>query len=431
MNPELIGLLGLVVLMILLAAGMWIGAATALVGFIGVFLIRGWEQALSVAEMIPYQNIINHSFTMIPMFMLMGLLVTNTGIGSDMYTTAHKWIGQIKGGLASASVLACAGLGAITGGGMTGIMILSKSAVPEMRRYKYDDRLITGSIAAGSTIATLIPPSIPFILYGLLTEQSVGKLFIAGVIPGILEAVIYIATIYLLCTINPSLGPAGPKTSLKEKIFSLKDTWAIVALLILILGGIYGGVFTPTEAGAVGSFGAIIIAVVARRLTFKKLRDSFVETGLMTGTIVIMIAGVNIFASFMTVSKLPFLIGDFVAGLQVPKFVIILLICLMYVILGCFLDGPPMIMLTLPVIFPIIQALGLNPIWFGVVIVKVMEIGLITPPVGLNCFVISGFTGIPASTVFRGCVPFVIADVIHLMLILFIPALSLWLPSLM
>jgi tripartite ATP-independent transporter DctM subunit len=314
---------------------------------------------------------------------------------------------------------------------MEGIIIMSKVALPEMKRYGYDDRLSTGVIASSSTMGILIPPSMAFILYAVLTENSVGKLFMAGIIPGVLEAIFYMITIYIMCRFNPRMGPPGPKTSFKAKIVSLKGTWAMLVLFLLVMGGIYGGVFTPTEAGAIGALGSIIIATASRRLTVRGFYNALRETTLMTGMVLLMIAGVFIFMHFMAASQLPMWLGEWVAGLNVSNTVIIVAIVIMYIIAGCIIPEIVAIMLTIPIIYPVIQAVGFDPIWFGVIVVRMMEIGSITPPMAINVFMLSGISGIPISTVSRGVIPFVIADCFHVALLIAVPALSLYIPSMM
>ncbi|NLY38889.1 MAG: TRAP transporter large permease [Firmicutes bacterium] len=430
-SPEIIGLAGIVLLLIFLAMRMWIGAATAIVGILGIICIRGLHQASSLMEMVPYQNSLDYSLTAMPMFILMGMIIAVARIGSDMYAAAHKWVGGARGGLASATVLACAGIGAITGASTTGIMVLSKVALPEMEKYKYDDRLSIGSIAAGSSLSALIPPSVPFILYGIMTETSVGSLFIAGIVPGLLGVAVYIATIYTLCLINPRMGPPGPKTSLKEKIVSLRKIWSTLALFVLVIGGIYGGLFTPTEAGAVGTLGAIAIGLFSRQLSFKGFVDSVMETGKMTGSILIMIIGVAVFSSFMTVSKLPMWLGNFIVGVDAPRVVILIFIVILFLVLGTFMPAPAIIMLTMPVLFPVIKALGVDPIWFGVLVVKATEIGSLTPPIGINCILLSGLSGVQLSRAYKSILPFLAADFAIVALLIAFPVLSTYLPSLM
>lgn len=428
MSPGLIGAIGVVVLVILIFMRVWIGAAMVLVGFLGYAYLVGWNYALIVAGTEPYSDIAFYPITVIPLFILMGALVSNTGVSGDLYNTAHKWVGQLRGGLAMSTVGACAAFSAICGSSEATAATMGKVALPEMRRLNYDDKLATGSVAAGGTMGILIPPSLGFILYGILCDVSIGKLFMAGIIPGFLEAVFYIATIWLICRLNPRLGPPGPWTSFKEKIFSLKNTWAMLALFMLVMGGIYMGVFTPTEAGAVGAFGAIVICFVGRKLTWANLRGSVVETAQTTAMIIFMIVGAFILMRFLAVSGLPVLISELVTGLPVSGIWILIAIIMMYIILGCFLDVYAAIILTVPIIFPVIMALGLNPIWFGVIMVRVMEVGLITPPMGMNVFILSAVTDVPIGTIFRGVIPFVIADFCHIALLVAIPALSLFIP---
>jgi tripartite ATP-independent transporter DctM subunit len=410
---------------------MWIALATAVVGFLGIAYVKGLDSAFLSAGRAPYLFIAKYDIAVMPMFVLMGMVVSETNIGSDLYYTVHRWLGHLRGGLAIATAGACALFGAITGSSMSGIMVMSKVALPEMQRYKYDDRLSTGVIAASSTMGVLIPPSIAFIMYGILTEVSIGKLFMAGVIPGILEAIFYMITIYILCHFNPQMGPPGPKTSFKMKIFSLKNTWPMVALFLLVMGGIYGGVFTPTEAGAIGAFGAITIAAVMGRFSRKAFFSSLRESGLMAAMILLMLMGVSIFQKFMAASQLPFWLGDFITGLKAPNIVIMIAIVIMYIIAGCFLPAMLAIILTIPIIYPAILAMGFDPIWYGVIMVRMTEIGAITPPVGMECFVLSGVSGVPLGTIYRGVVPFIIADFCHVALLIAVPSLSLFLPNMM
>jgi C4-dicarboxylate transporter DctM subunit len=431
MSPEIIGLLGLIALLVLLASGMWIAVATTVVGLVGTLIIMGPSQAISIAQQIPYQQITNYSLITVPMFVLMGTIISETGIGSDMYNTTNKWIGHMRGGLASATVGACGMLGAVTAGSFSSIAIMSKIARPEMKIFKYDDTLISGCIASGSSLSSLIPPSFMMVLYGIMTEQPIGKLFVSGIIPVILQVVLYVGMIYILCTINPKLGPAGQKFAMSERVKSLGKLWPIIALFVLVIGGIYGGLFTATEAGALGAAGAVAISVLKRQLTFKTFVKCVVEAGIMSGWIMFMIIGVLFFQFFMTVSKLPFLLGNFIAGLNVSWILIMIGIGVVYIILGCFLPGPSMIVLTIPILFPIIMSLGLDPIWFGVIVIKFMGIGEITPPIGMNCFILAGTSGIPLGTIFKGIIPFLVTDIIHVALLIAFPAISLFLVSMM
>jgi C4-dicarboxylate transporter DctM subunit len=431
MSPEIIGLIGIIFMVILLFSRMWVGLAMAFVGFIGYLYLADVESAFVTLGSLPYARVAFYPISAVPLFILMGTIVSSTGVAGDLYNTAYKWIGQLRGGLAMASVFACAGFAAVSGSSAAGAATMGKVALPEMKKYNYDESLATGCIAAGGTMGILIPPSLGFILYGILTEQSVGKLFMAGIFPGILEVIFYIVTIFTLCKFTPSLGPPGPKTSIKEKIVSLKNTWHMIILFLLVIGGIYIGIFTPTEAGAVGAFGALLISAVSRRLTIRNFLDSIMDTGLTTAMVLFLMIGAYVFIRFLAVSQLPFALGDFVAGLSMPKYAIIAAIVVFYIIVGMFLDIFSSIILTLPIIYPVILAMDFDPIWLGVIIVRVMEIGLITPPVGMNVFVLAGATDVPLSVIFRGIVPFVIADILHVVLLVAFPAISLFIPSLM
>lgn len=429
MSYEFIGLLGLVVLVLLLFARMGIAVAMAFVGFFGLLYLRGADIGLVVLGRIPTNTVAAYSMSAIPLFILMGAVVANTGVGSDLYNTAHKLVGHIRGGLAMATIVACGAFAAITGHSGATTATIGKVALPEMRKYNYDPKMATACIAAGGTIGILIPPSIVFIVYGVLTEQSIGKLFMAGIFPGILEVAFYMITVFILCRLNPKLGPPGPKTSFREKIVSLRFTWTVVVLFILVLGGIYLGVFTPTEAGAVGAFGAIVITFLSRRISGKALIGAIMETGEVTAMILFIMVGSYIFQNFMAMSKLPFVMGEFITQFSVSKYVILAIIMFLYIVLGCFLPPLAAVVLTIPIIFPAIIAMGFDPIWYGVLMVRVAEIGLITPPVGMNVFVLAGATNVPVGTIFRGVWPFVLSDILHVTLLIAIPPISLFLPS--
>jgi C4-dicarboxylate transporter DctM subunit len=431
MSPEIVGLVGIIVMLFFLGTGLWIGLAMGIVGFLGVWYIRGFDIALNMAGTIPYENIASYTLSVMPMFVLMGYVIAQTGIGSDLYYSAHKCIGQLRGGLAQATVIACAFLSAISGTAWTGIIVFSKTAMPEMRKYGYDDGLSTATISCSASMDILIPPSIAFVMYGILTENSIGKLYIAGIVPGAIQALFYMVTIYIVCRMNPKMGPAGPKTNFKEKILSLKNTWATMTLFVAVIGGIYAGVFTPTEAGAIGAFGAIVIAAISRQLTVKRLVNSFRDTAVMTGMILLMMIGTFIFMHFMALSRLPFAVSDWVVGLQLPPVLVMIAIIVMYLILGGPLPELPLVMLTIPIIYPLVVAMGFDPIWYGVIIVRMIAIGSISPPVGNNIFLISGLSGVPLSTVYRGVIPFLIADVINVALLVAFPDISLFLVRMM
>ena len=426
------GLFGMLLLLLLLVSRMPIGFALALLGFVGYASLSGLGPGLRLLGIVPYGTVACVSMSIIPLFILMAQFTFHSGIGRELYDTAHKWLGQLHGGLAMASVAACGAFAACTGSSVAGSIVMGRIALPEMKRYKYDSALATGCIAAGGTIGTLIPPSIAFVIYGIMTEQSIGKLFIAGIFPGILEVVTYIAVIYVLCRSNPTKGPAGPKATFTERAASLKGTWGMLALFVLVMGGIYGGLFTPTEAGAVGAFGAFVIALSRRKLNRQKFTDSLLETGQTTAMIFAIFVGAFIFGYFLTVTNLPMRLGSLIAGVPLNRYVILGFIFIFYLFLGCILDVGAMIVITIPIIFPIVMNLGFDPIWFGVFMVRVGEIGMITPPMGMNVFALSGVAkDIPLFTIFRGIMPFLIADIFNVVLLVAFPQISLFLPNMM
>lgn len=431
MSVEIIGLIGIAILLLLMFCGMWLGFAMGLIGFLGLIYIDGIQGAVKVLGTIPFSTAAFYPISSLPLFVLMGVIVGAAGLGTDLYGTAHKWLGRFPGGLAISTVFAAGMFAAVTGSSSASVVTIGSVSLPEMKKFNYDPKLATGTVAAGGTLGILIPPSLGFILYAILTEQSIGRLFMAGIIPGILEVLFYTATILLMCKINPSLGPKGPKSKVKEKIYSLKNVWPVLILFLLVIGGIYGGIFTPTEAGAIGAFGAIVIVTLMRRLNASGIYNNIMEALKITGMIFILVIGAFIFAHFMALSKLPFLLSEFVTGISISKYGVLVAIVILYIIIGMFLEIFSSIVLTIPILYPTIIALGFDPIWFGVILVRMMEIGLITPPIGMNVFMLRGITDTPMSTMFRGIVPFFIADICHVALLIAIPSLSLFLPNTM
>jgi len=431
MSTELTGLIGLLVLIALLFAGMWIGAAMAMVGFLGYVFIMGIGPAYGVVAQIPFTTMASYILTTVPLFILMGSFIANTRVGKDLFDTAYAWIGQLRGGLAMATVFACAIAGSILGVSGPAAITMGKVALPAMRKYKYDDTLATASICAAGTLAFLIPPSVAFIIYGLLTEQSIGLLFVAGVLPGILLACLFALTIAVLTAHRPELGPAGPRTTFKEKIVSLKGVWHALILFLIVFGGIYGGVFTPTEAGGIGAFGAIVVTAVTGQLTVKSFRDSFLDATKTTGMVMLLIIGAYILMKFMAVSKLPIALSKLVGEFGLGPTAVFVCVVVLYLILGMFLDIFSAVIVTIPVIYPMMIGLGFDPIWFGVIVVILCEVGLITPPVGMDVFQVSGATGVPTYTIFRGVWPFVGACLVCIILLLIFPQIALFLPGTM
>ncbi len=431
MSYELIGILGIVALFVLLLLRVWVGVALGVVGFVGLIIMRGLPQALTVAGTVPFTNINSYTMTVVPMFTLMGMIISETDIGKNLFKAANAWIGSLRGGLASASVVASGMLGAITGSHYVGTVIMSKIALPEMRRYKYDEGFAAATISAGAPLSIIIPPSMPFILYGILTEQSIGKLFMSGLIPGILMIVVFVAIITVMCLRNKNLGPAGAKTTWGDKFRSIKGIIPMLILFILVLGGIYGGLFTTTESGAVGAVGAILIALVTRQLNLKKFLKAVEETVLTTCMVLFLLVGTYIFIAFVTHSRLPFLITQVVTGLDAGRGIIILAVGVMYMVLGMILPEIPMIALTIPILFPALSAAGFDPIWLGLFVVLMMALGAITPPIGMIVFMMSGLSGLSVTKIFKAVTPFILGDLVVIVLVSVFPVLATWLPSMM
>jgi tripartite ATP-independent transporter DctM subunit len=432
MTPITVGFIGIAILFLLLFLGMPIGIAMGMIGFAGFAYLRGFDSALGVLTTVPYTTFASYSFSVVPLFILMGAFCFYAGLSKDLYDAVNKWLGHLRGGLAMATVGGCAGFAAVCGSSVATAATMGAVTLPEMKRYGYDPALATGCVAAGGTMGILIPPSVGFIVYGIITEQSIGKLFLAGFIPGILEAVFYIITISIICRINPKLGPSGPRSTWIERIGALKKTWVVLLLFLIVLGGLYFGIFTPTEAGGAGAFGAFIFAFGRRKLDWHTFKGSLLETLRNTAMILIIVLGAMIMGYFLAISRVTFVIADTIGGLAVNRYIILTSILVFLLFLGTVLDAPAMILLVTPIFYPIIMKLGFDPIWFGVIMIRMCEIALITPPVGLNVFVITGVAkDVPMYTVFRGIVPFLIADICEVTLLVAVPQLSLFLPNLM
>ena len=431
MSPILIGILGLVILLCLLAIRLPVGFGMALVGLCGFIFLVSPGGGLTMAARATWDQFASYTFSVVPLFILMGQFSFFSGISRRLYKSAYNWLGHMRGGLAIATIGACAGFAAICGSSTATVATMGAVALPEMKRFKYDPALATGSIAAGGSMGILIPPSVILIVYGIMTEQSIGKLFAAGFFPGLLEAFLYIVTIAILCKFNPGLGPRGPKIPLREKVAGLwGGTAETLAIFLFVIGGLFAGWFTPTEAAGVGAFAVMGLGVIMRRLNWKGFTESVYTTTGTTAMILIIILGAIIFNKFIAVTRVPFALADWVVGLNLPPIVIMIMIIIAYLIGGCFMDSLGLILLTVPIFFPVAVKLGFDPIWFGIIITRVAEIGVITPPVGMNVYVMKGVApDIPLATIFRGIVPFLAADVISVGLLLGVPQIALFLPS--
>ena len=431
MNPVTIGLIGIICLLILLFMRVWVGAAMAIVGVVGLIAMRGVSQALAVAGSFPFNELNKYSMTAIPMFALMGMIISETNLGRDLYAAAHKTVGSAKGGLASATVVAGGILGAICGSENIATVILTKISYPEMKKLNYSDELSTAAVAAGAPLSIIIPPSMPLILYAILTEQSVGSLFIGGIIPGILLIIAFCIVISIRCSINPALGPRGPKYNVIEQLNALKGIIPVAILFVVVLGSIYFGICTTTEAGGLGVAGAFIIALVTKQLSGKKFVSIMKESVSVLGMVLTMLVGIFIFVGFIALSKVPFWLVDVVGGLDVHRNVILLLIIVMYLILGMLLPQLTIIILTVPILFQVVMSLGFDPIWFGVLVVMMQAMGGITPPVGIVAFMVSGISGVPSFKIFKGLIPLIFAMLVVVFLICAYPSIITWLPSMM
>ncbi len=428
-----IGVLGFTILIALLLVRVPIGLAMSIIGVLGtVAIARNPWGAFSTLGTLPYRYTADFILVAMPMFMLMGEITYHSGLSRDLFDAANKWLGRLPGGLACASVGGCAGFGAVCGDSLATVVTMSSVALPAMREANYDPALATGALAAGGTLGILIPPSMGFIFYSIITEESISKLFIAGIMPGLLLAAIFMAIIAIQVIRKPEMAPKSPQYTMHEKLMSIVGLIPIALLFVLVVGGILQGFFTPGEGGAVGAMGAFLYALARRRITYNQLKQSLVSTAIMCGKIFLIFVGVYIFGNFLAASRLPNLLADTIIGLEVNRYLVLAFIVLIYIFLGCIMNILPMMMLTLPSIYPTVQALGFDGIWFGVVCVIVMEMGMITPPVGMNVFTMSSLaTDIPMSTVFRGVMPFFFGMLICVLLVTLFPAIALWLPGIM
>ena len=430
MDPTTIGLLAFGGLFVLLLASVPIGFAMGICGLLGTSAIIGFKPALALLGTTALETTVTYDLSIIPLFILMGSVAARSGLSQELYTAFNTWFGAFRGGLALATVGACGAFAAICGSSIATAATMSKVALPEMKRFKYADSLATGSVAAGGVIGILIPPSVILVLYGILTETSIGDLFIAGFVPGILTVIGFMIAISITTKIWPHLGPAGVKTTMAEKIHAVGQTWGIMLLFGTVIGGIYFGVFTPTEAAGIGASGAFLISALRGRLSWLNTKEALIETVTMTAMIFIVLIGALTLNNFMVFSGVVGELSSLVGGLDMPPMAIMAIILLIYMLLGCFLDALAMILLTIPIFFPIVVNLGFDPVWFGIIVVMVVELGMITPPIGMNVFVIKGMApDVKLSAIYRGVMPFVIAQLILILIVFLLPEIILWLPE--
>jgi C4-dicarboxylate transporter, DctM subunit len=432
MNPHVLSILIFCLLFVLLAAGMPIGFAMGLSAFLGTLFFIDAGAALALLGQTAYETALTYDLSVVPMFVLMGYIAGGAGLSETLYRACNAWLGHRRGGLALATIGGCGAFAAICGSSLATAATMSQIALPEMRRYKYDDRLATGSVAAGGTIGILIPPSVLMVIYGLLTETSISKLFLAGIVPGILTVLGFMVTISIVTRIDPTLGPPAARSTARQRIAALRDVWGTAALFLVVIGGLYLGVFSPTEAASIGAVGALVLGILNGKFSWQLLARSLMETVKTTAMIFTILIGAILFNNFLILASVPNLISDWITGLPLGKIAILIVILLMYFVLGCVLDSLAMVLLTIPIVFPIVSALGFNPVWFGIIVVMVVELGLITPPIGMNVFVIKGIAkDVPLETIFRGTLPFVVAQLILIAILVTFPGIALWLPSTM
>jgi C4-dicarboxylate transporter, DctM subunit len=423
-------LVGFGVVLLLALAGLPIALAMLAVGFAGFAYVVDWAPALAMTGHIAWETTLNYGLSVLPLFILMGNLLNQGRLSSDLYEASNAFVGHHRGGLAMATIIACGGFSAVCGSSLATAATMSKVSMPSMRKYGYADGLAAGAVAAGGTLGILIPPSTVFVIYGILTQSDIGKLFAAGILPGILAIALYCLAIAVVVRIDPTAGPPGARTPWQLRLRALGRVWGIVALFTLVIGGIYIGAFTPTEAAGIGAFGAFLFVLLRNGFSWRMLRDVAIESARTTAVMFLVLIGALIFSNFINVAGMSTALGDFIQGLRVAPLVVIIVILGIYLILGCVFESMSMVLLTVPVFFPIVQQLGIDVIWFGVLVVIATEISLITPPVGLNVFVIKGiYKDIETMTIFRGVMPFVVADMVLVALVIAFPAIALFVPS--
>lgn len=443
MEPTTLGAWGLIVMLGLIAVRVPIAFCMAFIGFFGIILAVGWpaggdfdfqrgfDAAWAYIAFEPFSFIANFPIIAVPLFLMMGYVAFHAGFTKDIYYTARVWLSQLNGGLAMASVAGCAMFAAVSGSSLATAAAMGKLAVPEMLRYKYHPGIATGVVAASGTLGSLIPPSILMVLYGIFTEESIGQLLMAGLIPGVLSAAIYMGMVWIRATINPELAPKAESVSWADRFIALKGVWSILVLFLIVMGGIYSGIVTPTEAAAAGCAGAWILGFITRRLTKEASKDAAIETAKQVANVFALVLGAKIFVGFVALTGVAGDLTGWATNLDVDPIWILLSLSLVFVVLGTFMDPLGMMLLTLPVVTPVIQDLGYDLVWFGVIMVKFLEIGLITPPVGLNVYVLKGVVGdaVPLETIFKGILWFLAMDILTLVVLILYPEISLWLPQ--
>ncbi|MDD9302569.1 MAG: TRAP transporter large permease [Desulfobacter sp.] len=437
MSPVLAGICGIMIMLFMFMTRMPVAFVMALVGVAGFSLMISPSAALVLLSRNVYETFSSYDLTTIPLFILMGQLGFNSGISKRLYDAGYKFLGHIRGGLAMATVSACTAFGAVCGSSPATAATMATVGLPEMKRFNYDDELSTGAVASGGGIGMIMPPSVVLIIYGILTEQSIGQLFVAGIFPALLVTLLFIVSIYIRCQMSPEQGPAGEKFSWAQRFKALLGLGETLAIFGLVVGGIFYGLFTPTEAAAVGAFGVLVIAVARRQISWQGFVNSLMETLRTSCMVLMLITGAVIFGKFLAVTRIPFEIASWVGGLDMPPILVMGVIILIYFLGGCFMDALAFVTLTVPIFFPVVTALGYDPIWFGIIIVMVTEMGVITPPVGINVYVVYGVAKtvlkkqVPLEKIFKGITPFLVAVMAGVVILMLCPWIILFLPNLM
>src|SRR5215467_10028470 len=430
MSSDAVAVIGFVSLFVLMLLRVPVGMAMGLVGVGGFAYLVDGSAALKIVGHTTARTVTDYNFAVIPLFLLMGSFATTSGMSRELFRAANAFLGHLRGGLGIATVAACGGFAAISGSSVATAATFSAVAYPEMRRFGYPQSFATGVIAAGGTLGAMLPPSTVLAVYGIITEQDIGKLFIAGIIPGLLAAAMYMSTVGIIGAARPGFLPSAPRHSWKERVAATRDVWATLLLFIFVIGGLYGGLFTPTEAGGMGAGGAFLIGVLRGRLDRTEIRRSLLQATRTAAAVFTVLIGALLFGYFLTITQTPQKVTAFLTSLGLGSYGVLALIMLMYLVLGCLMDAMAMIILTVPIIFPVITHLGFDPIWFGVIIVMTVELGLIHPPVGMNVFVIKSVVkDVSFATIFKGVIPFILTDLIRLVILIAFPILALWLPS--
>ncbi len=430
LSPDAVAVIGFLALFGLMLLRVPVGMAMGLVGVTGYAYIAGPGPALKLIGQSSMRTVTDYTFGVIPMFMLMGAFVSVSGVSRELFRAANAFIGHMHGGLGVATVLACGGFAAICGSSVATAATFSSVAYPEMRRFGYPQSFSTGVIAAGGTLGAMLPPSTVLAVYAILTQQDIGKLFMAGIVPGLLAMVMYVITIMIIVRLRPDWLPRGEQKSWAERFHGLKDVWAPLVLFMFVIGGLYGGFFTPTEAGGVGASGAFLLGVLRGKLDRAGIREALLSATRTSAAVFTVLIGALLFGYFLTITQVPQKLTEMLTGLGVGRYGVLAMIMVMYLVLGCLMDAMAMIILTVPIIYPVILQLGFDPIWFGVIIVMTVELGLIHPPVGMNVFVIKSVVkDVSFTTIFKGVIPFVVTDLLRLLILISFPIIALWLPS--